>query len=61
MIKIIKVELPIFNAYMCLFGFIGMYIYCGGELTDKVQFLIIPMITSIIYGAYIGDRAARNL
>lgn len=57
----VKIVFPIFNAYICLFGFLGIYMYAGGSMRDKVGFLFFPIIVSFSYGAYIGHRAIKYL
>jgi hypothetical protein len=59
--NVVKIAFPIFNAYICLFGFLGIYTYAGGSIRDKVGFLFFPIVISMIYGAYIGFRAAKDL
>lgn len=58
---IIKIILPIFNAYICMFGVVGTYVFLGGTLSDEVNFLFIPILLLTIYGAYIGFKATENL
>ena len=59
--NLVKIVFPVFNAYVCMFGFIGIYAYSGGKLSDKLGWLFVPIIISMVYGAYIGHKAIENL
>jgi len=58
---IIEVSFIIFNAFISLFSFVGIYVFAGGSLEDKLNFYIIPMILFFIYGTYIGFKAIDNI
>lgn len=57
--NLVKILLPIFNAYICLFGFVGIYTYAGGKISDEVGLLFFPIIAFMVYGAYIGYKAVK--
>ena len=57
----LEIIIPIFNAYLCMFGILGIYIFSGGKLEDRLGFLIIPLIVALIYGAYVGYKAIENV
>ena len=59
--SIIEIAIPIFNAYICVFGIIGIYTSSGGKMSDRVGFMCIPILIAMIYGAYIGYMAVENV
>ena len=59
--SIIEIVIPIFNAYICVFGIIGIYTTYGGKMTDTVGFMCIPILVAMVYGAYIGYKAVENV
>ena len=59
--SIAKIVIPIFNAYICLFAMLGIFLYVGGTMKNEVGLMIIPFFIAMIYGAYIGYRATKDI
>ena len=59
--NVIEILIPIFNSVFSMFAIVGIYVFTGGNLKDEIRLMIIPIVCSMVYGAYIGMLAVKNV